>query len=123
MVSKKLIPPVIWAGFIFYLSSIPSLKSPFGIWDLYLRKSAHIIEYLILSLLIFPNFRTNNIRSCNIAVLISMLYAVSDEYHQSFVPGRSMEITDMAWDWIGCMIAYIILLKRNFRAKVCSSKA
>lgn len=110
---KKLLPPVIWAGLIFYLSSIPSLKTPFGIWDFYLRKAAHITEYLVLLLLIFPNFKTNNIRNRNIAVLIAMLYAVSDEYHQSFVPGRSMEIADMAWDWLGCMFAYLMLLKRQ----------
>jgi VanZ family protein len=106
----KIIPPVLWAAFIFYLSSIPSLKSPFGIWDLYLRKAAHVMEYFILSLLISPNFSYTKTSGRIVSIVIAAVYAVSDEYHQSFVPGRNMSFTDMVWDCIGCLLAYVLLL-------------
>lgn len=110
----KLIAPFLWAGFIFYLSSIPSLRSPFGIWDLYLRKIAHITEYFILILLIFNNFSQKDLKARIISLLVAGLYAVTDEYHQKFVPGRHMELFDMIWDWIGCLGGYfIMMLKYN----------
>lgn len=103
---KKIIPAILWAGVIFYLSSIPSLKSPFGIWDLYLRKAAHIGEYLILYILVIANFEEKDLRARVISLVITALYAVSDEYHQSFVRGRHMSIYDMTFDWIGVLLGY-----------------
>ncbi len=109
---KKIIPPVIWAGIIFYLSSIPSLKSPFGIWDIYLRKAAHITEYLVFYLLIIPNFKVNNTKNRIWMLLIIFIYALSDEFHQSFVLGRNMSVYDISIDWIGGLIGYIYALAR-----------
>jgi len=104
---KRIIPAVLWAALIFYLSSIPSLKSSFGIWDLYLRKTAHFTEYFILVLLVMPNFTRDKLSGRLQAVSIALLYAVSDEFHQSFVPGRTMSIYDMSIDWIGCFSGYL----------------
>jgi VanZ family protein len=106
----KLAAPIMWASIIFYLSSIPSLSSGLGVWDLYLRKAAHVTEYFILTLLIFFNLDVIDRKKRIIGLSIAVLYAVSDEYHQSFVPGRNMAFSDMAWDWIGCMLCYLWIM-------------
>ncbi len=35
-------------------------------------------------------------------LIITLLYAISDEYHQSFVPGRDPSLVDILFDFIGC---------------------
>ncbi len=112
----KIIPPLGWAGFIFYLSSIPSLRSPFGIWDIYLRKAAHVGVYFILTLLIAPNFPDGRARRFSSAA-IAGIYGVADEYHQSFVPGRVMCFYDMVFNWIGCLLGWVFLLVLSIRKK------
>ncbi|MYF18351.1 MAG: VanZ family protein [Gemmatimonadetes bacterium] len=74
------------------------------------RKFAHIAEYAILTYLCFRSLWTKNrFTSCVFwSVLISILYAILDEYHQSFVPSRTGVWTDVVWDGIG--VAIIILL-------------
>src|SRR4051794_41888130 len=46
------LPILLWAALIFALSSIPSLHSGLGTWDLILRKCAHVTEYAILAFLL-----------------------------------------------------------------------
>lgn len=43
-----------------------------------------------------------------IILMLGMIYALSDEFHQSFVPGRTSEIGDILADWIGITISAII---------------
>jgi VanZ family protein len=120
--SLKLWPPVfIWCGFIFYLSSIPGLNTGWGTWDLILRKIAHMLEYFILAALLYRAFRG----SFKISVFhltfwplfLSFLYAVSDEFHQSFVPTRSPSAKDVFIDTIGIIIFYILIKFK--RSKAC----
>ena len=84
---------LLWASLIFYLSSIPSLDTGLGLWDFILRKGAHIFEFLILTLLIFRAWKKSLhgftfIRFVLMGSLPALLYAASDEYHQSFVCNR-----------------------------------
>lgn len=75
------------------------------------RKSAHAIEYLILSILLLLALSTFklSIKSINIYVLsIILLYGLSDEFHQLFVPGRNGRLEDVAIDFIGGLIGLII---------------
>jgi len=51
MVSRWL-PVVVWAAVIFAFSSVPSLSTHLGTWDLLLRKLAHMTEYAVLALLL-----------------------------------------------------------------------
>ena len=106
----KLSALIVWASLIFYLSSIESLKTPYGIWDLYLRKAAHIIEYAILFLLIYINLSPGVLTSRIAALIITFLYAASDEYHQSFVPGRHFSYYDIIIDTIGALMAYLSVI-------------
>lgn len=108
---KLWLPVIIWAGAIFWLSSIPNLKTGLE-YDFILRKVAHVVEYSILTLLLYRAFKG----SCTMGILysfvypasISFLYAVSDEFHQSFVPGRSAAVRDVLIDSIGIVGFYIM---------------
>jgi VanZ family protein len=96
---------VLWMGVIFALSAAPSLRSPFEpFFDFILRKLAHIAEYGVLTALLFSALRVHITREGHallIAVLVAVLYAFSDEWHQTFVPGREGSLRDVAIDGLG----------------------
>jgi VanZ family protein len=90
------LPVVLWAAVIFAFSSVPDLGTGLGGWDLVLRKLAHMAEYAILgALLVRATGRVG------LAVALGTLYAVSDEVHQAFVPGRMGSPVDVAIDAVG----------------------
>lgn len=83
------------------------------------RKAAHIIAYFILGVLAFNVVRTYGL-STKCAILLSILfaltYAISDEIHQLFVPGRSGEVRDVLIDTCASAVgvyAYYFLHKRR----------
>ena len=68
------------------------------------RKGAHLLVYFVLGYLMIytlKEFRLVDKRTYIYAVILCMLYAVSDEVHQYFVPGRSGEVVDVGIDTIG----------------------
>ncbi len=92
-------PVVLWAGVIFAFSSIPSLSSGLGTWDLLLRKAAHVVEYAILGALL-----ARALPSYAWAIAVGSLYAVTDEVHQVFVAGRTGSPVDWALDTVGVAV-------------------
>lgn len=108
------LPLILWLIVIFFLSSIPQLKSPLpDLYDLILRKLAHITEYFILAYLIYRPIReyhkVGENSSMALTILVPFLYAISDEYHQTFVFGRHGSSRDVAIDFIGILILVIII--------------
>jgi VanZ family protein len=96
---RNWLPVLAWAALIFALSSVPDLGSGLGGWDLVLRKLAHAAEYAILgALLARATGRTG------LAFSLGALYAISDEIHQAFVPGRLGSPLDVAIDAAGVAI-------------------
>jgi VanZ family protein len=89
-------PVVVWAGVIFAFSSIPSLSTGLGTWDLLLRKAAHVVEFAILGALL-----ARALPSLWWAIVAGSLYAATDEVHQVFVPGRVGSPVDWALDTLG----------------------
>lgn len=80
--------------------------------DLVVRKGAHMTEYFILIMLIQRTLRdkyTVN-KSLVFAFLITVLYASSDEYHQTFVQGRCGQAKDVLIDSCGALI-YVFIIK------------
>ncbi len=76
------------------------------------RKSAHFIEYLCLGILVInviKDYKKINISLLIVGIVFCVLYAVSDEVHQIYVPGRSCEIRDICIDSIGSIIGSVIL--------------
>lgn len=104
------LPVVAWAALIFAFSSVPDLGTGLGGWDLVLRKLAHTAEYAVLgALLVRATGRAG------LAVGLGTLYAVSDELHQTFVPGRMGSPVDVAIDAVG--VACGVLLWQSIRAR------
>jgi len=106
-------PVFVWCGFIFYLSSVPNLNTGWGTWDLILRKIAHMAEYFILAALLYRAFKGSfNLSAPYLlfwSVVLSFLYAVSDEMHQAFVPTRDPSPKDVFIDTIGIIIFYLLI--------------
>jgi VanZ family protein len=96
-------PVVLWAAVIFLFSSIPSLSSGLGAWDLVLRKLAHLTEYAILGALL-----VRALARSGLAILLGGLYAVSDEVHQHFVRGRHGAWYDVLLDTVGVAIGVLV---------------
>ena len=94
---------------IFVLSAQPDLDSGFGLLDLILRKLTHATEYLLLTLLWAWALRPVTRMNVAAAAMISLLYAISDEYHQTFVEGRHGTSVDVLVDAIGVAIALALL--------------
>jgi VanZ family protein len=96
---------MLWMGVIFTLSAIPSLSSPFEpLYDVILRKFAHMAEYGILTALLFWALRLHlpcRAHGLLMAAVIALLFAFSDEWHQSFVPGREGSLRDVGIDALG----------------------
>ena len=83
------------------------------------RKVAHIFIYFVLGILMFNvamDFRISNKHAVMLSVVFVMLYAITDEFHQSFVPGRSAELRDVLIDTTaGAMGALIYFYATVFR--------
>jgi VanZ family protein len=92
------LPVALWAGVIFALSSVPSLGTGLGTWDLVLRKCAHVGEYAVLAFLLARALGREAP-----ALALGILYAASDEFHQAFVPGRHASPVDVAIDTLGLL--------------------
>lgn len=70
----------------------------------YIRKIAHITEYLILGFLTFNLLKQYSVTNIYYAIGLSILYSCTDEFHQLFISGRSGSIRDVLIDSIGILI-------------------
>jgi VanZ family protein len=103
----KFIPFVVWMSIIFYFSSRSTTGIGTNQTDRFLiLKSFHLIEYAILVFLfLFAVYKRK------LAIFIAYLYAVSDEIHQYFIPGRTGRLRDTLIDLIGILIGVFIFDK------------
>jgi VanZ family protein len=109
--ASRWLPVLAWAGVIFLFSSIPSLSSGLGGWDLVLRKLAHMTEYAILAVLL-----VRATGSYAWAFAFAVAYAASDEFHQTFVRGRHGSPIDAGIDALGALIG-LGLLRSTMRRR------
>lgn len=113
-------PAIVWALVIFILSSLPDIPGP----RLNVRfedKLDHVIAYAILGFLVcralwyqsrFPRWRQAYARA---ALVLGILYGISDEFHQAFIPGRFSDPWDVAADAVGILLG--VLIFKFFLAK------
>jgi VanZ family protein len=122
---KKLIItilPLLYMALIWFLSSNPAdafVNTPFS-FDALLKESLHLIEFAILYWLIAFAFMAHNKwseRASLIAAVIAILYGLTDEIHQSFVPSRSATVIDFVKDVIGVTVSYLIAKRKFFQKK------
>ena len=93
---------------IFYTSSLTEVPLPPGSPD----KPLHSIAYLGLAVIVVRAVAGGLMRpvrpgSAVAAILITVLYGVSDEIHQMFVPGRTADVHDLMADAIGAVTGTI----------------
>ena len=86
------------------------------------RKIAHFTEYMVLCILLIIGLWVNDIRGRRMyirAVIITAVYACTDEFHQIFIPGRYGGVTDVLLDTagavFGCVVVSFILRHINKR--------
>lgn len=90
----------------------------------FIRKSAHFTEYFILGALFYLAFRLQKMKERKKVLLslsFSLLYAISDEVHQAFVPGRACRFTDVLIDLCGitagvCLLFFVT--KKLFHTEI-----
>lgn len=102
-----------WMGFIFYLSHQPDLPSPpSGILNLLLKKAGHVTVYAGLTVLMWHALAREGVPGpwrLGLSLLFAILYGISDEYHQTFIPGRNGRVIDVGIDTLGALLALLIL--------------
>ncbi len=113
---KYWFPVLFWALIIFSFSSFSTTSTSDIYWqDFIVKKTAHMVEYGILALLLYRAFRgykLNKTRAVILSILLAGIYGVSDEFHQSFTPGREPHIRDVAFDTIGASLAMLVIWKK-----------
>jgi VanZ family protein len=123
-----------WAALIFYLSTqrfMPAFSQALlartldwlhirvspgtfdFLHDYLLRKSAHLIEYAMFALLLYgvPGDQRQMLwrpRRAVVCMLLAAAYSLTDEYHQSYIPGRHASLFDCALDTVGASLAMLV---------------
>ena len=99
---------VLWASFIFYLSSQPNLASSFPpAYDFVLRKIAHIFVFAILAYFLANTFESHSRGHLFFVIIVVIFYALLDELRQSFVEGRHGSYRDITIDSVGVFIGIL----------------
>jgi VanZ family protein len=108
-------PPVVLMAVIWFFSSQPDLSSGLGVLDLIGRKLIHAAEYGLLCFLWFRALESRMATRPALATafLIAAGYGAIDEYHQTFVAGRTGSPIDVAIDATGAAIAVLLLRRRE----------
>ena len=106
------VPAVLWAAFIFFASSRqfgPDYKPLFT----HLDKLQHLGVYAVLGWLIGrPLLRAHGqplAKAAVLAIAVTALYGVTDEWHQSFVPTRTASVADWLGDLVGAALGQLPL--------------
>lgn len=93
---------VLWMAVIFSLSSLPGSAVP-GNYGSF----GHFVLYFVLGALYFLALPASGRpwTTFVLAIALASAYGITDEFHQSFVPGRMPEVMDWAVDTVGAMVA------------------
>ena len=95
-------------GLIFFFSAQPDLPQAPGPWlDMLLKKTGHAVVYGVLAWL-YQRALRQHLWGCRapailrvVSIGLAVAYGLSDEYHQTFVPGRNGNLLDVAVDGVG----------------------
>jgi VanZ family protein len=99
------LPVVAWMGVIYYLSAQPDLPQTDTHWaDLLISNTAHAFVFGVLAVL-WARAWNQHRHGLLLAFALTMLYALSDEVHQTFVPGRHADPWDLVCDGLGAALA------------------
>lgn len=96
-------------GYLINLNLLPASVVP--ILSFLIRKAAHMCEYAVLAFLFFNVLKEYNCKDKNkflFSFLFAIVYACSDEFHQTFVNGRAGQITDVLIDSLGAFFGLLL---------------
>jgi VanZ family protein len=102
-----------WMGLIFFLSSRSTLPKPSGISSSLEAITGHFTVYAVLAALVAFALADTGLptsRRLAVAFLFAVVYGVSDEFHQSFVPGRDPDLFDLMIDAIGAATGLVVFM-------------
>ncbi|KAB7707366.1 VanZ family protein [Bacillus aerolatus] len=118
--------PIVWCSLIFSFTASPFLSGSttfslfqqwFGLDDeqakmvnFLIRKATHVMMFGFLAILFTFVFRKKRFF---FAWLLTTVYAVTDGFYQSFVPGRTASIADVLLDSVGAALALFVFGKKN----------
>ncbi len=100
----RFLPAILWMVIIFFVSHQPSAVIPkYGSWDTLLKKGGHVFAYAVLAILLqYAGL------SSRWAFFLAVLYAISDELHQTQIAGRNGQPMDVAIDTVGIVIGVLL---------------
>lgn len=143
---------ILWMAMIFYMSNQPAAASTVqsnnaieflgtlpiignvietlttnGTVTVIVRKSAHMFSYAMLSIFVFMSMYDLKVdfkKLCIKSIVIAFIYAITDEIHQFFIPGRSCELRDVLIDTSGAILAMFVvyLIVNNIEKKYIEKK-
>jgi VanZ family protein len=115
----SLLLALIWMAVIFYMSHQPTLDTPafFEHQDKIMHAGAYgLLAILILGSMSLPLSGYTR-RQAWLSALLASLYGISDEFHQSFVAGRSPEFSDWLADALGALLAAMLIAQLSRKLK------
>ncbi len=116
------VPVLAWMGVIYFWSSRPDLPHLDEYWlEMLLRKVAHAVEYMVLGVLLARAVGASGRRSLVIAAVLGALYAVSDEWHQTFVPGRKGNLWDVMLDSVSALVGVWLYVRQRVHLQASES--
>ena len=109
---KFWLPVYVYAGLIFIHSSLSTPPLVPRIWQG--DKLLHLLEYAIFGYLIARAAKNAVSLELNahfriFAICVAVIYGLSDEFHQYFVPGRQADILDVLADGLGAFLGQMVL--------------
>lgn len=109
------LPFVLWALVIFSFSATSTPAVSTVEWkNFIIKKTIHIGEYGVFTLLLYRAFTKTGVskkKSLIVSILVAIFYAITDEFHQSFTPGRDPRIRDVFFDSFGSLMSMVAVFK------------
>lgn len=115
--------PFLYMIAIWYMSSQPDdiiLDLPSSSTDRFIKEALHLVEFAILYILFVSALAVNQKLKPGfslLAAIVSCLYGITDEFHQSFIPYRSASLIDVVKDIIGVLAVYFHVQYHYFKHK------
>ena len=116
------LPVLAWAGIIFAFSATPNLRvAQAADVDFVVRKAGHMFVFGVLAVLVWRALASTAVRHTMVwSWVLTVGYAASDEFHQSFTAGRHPSPVDVVIDSCGALLFLLALMLwlRGWRAHV-----
>jgi VanZ family protein len=105
------LPVLVWAGIIFALSATPNLRvAQAADLDFVVRKAGHLAAFGILAVLLWRALALSAVRRAIVwSCVLTVAYAATDEFHQSFTSGRHPSPLDVGIDSVGALLFLLAL--------------